>query len=381
MNYRQSAILPTEFRLATACCRWAFAGGSAETILDRSREVDWQRFVAVVGRHRVEGLVWHSLDSLSVPLPAEVDESLSASARSIADHGLRAAAESARLLKAFEQAGVPLLFIKGLTLGKLAYSNPFLKMSWDIDVLIPLAQVAEAAVLLEEMGYRRVLPAGAVDRRELEAWHRRRKESVWVHAGKQLHLELHGRLPDSPWLIKEVGIDSLRQLVEVAPGIVLPTLARDELFAYLCVHGALSAWHRLKWLADCAALLDGIGEDEIGRLYAASQALGAGRATGLALLLTHMLFEVDIGDNLARRLAADRTTRWLVRIALNQLAGREDLKEPTERTFGTVMIHFSHLLLAPRWSLKWRELRRKAGEAIRNRRIAPKPEKRGDGVV
>lgn len=158
-------------------------------------------------------------------------------------------------------------------------------------------------------------------------------------------------------------------------------MASDELFAYLCVHGALSGWNRLKWLADCAALLDGMDTDEIGRLYAASQVLGAGRAAGQSLLLARELFEIDIGTDLERRLTSDFVVRWLVRIALHQMAGRKDLKEPTELRLGTVMIHFSHLLLAPRWSTKGRELWRKSREAFRNWRMAPKRGKQADGVV
>lgn len=365
MKYSQSVALPTEFRLAVACCRWAFSGTGADMIVRCARGVDWQRFVAVARRHRIEGLVWHSLDSIGVAVPGAMAQNLSASARSIADDGLRAAAESARLLQAFDAAQIDLLFIKGLTVGKLAYRNPFLKMSWDLDVLVPLARIGDTAALLEKIGYWPALPAAA-EPRKLAAWHRRFKESVWVNRGKRLHLELHGRLAENPRLIPDIGIDSPRQPVEVATGIVLPTLARDELFAYLCVHGMASGWHRLKWLADLAALLDGLSEQEICRLYASSQALGSGRAAGQALLLAHLLFEIDIGGALARQLERDRVTRWLVRIALAQMAGRHDLKEPTEVWFGTLTIHLSQLLLAPGWLAAAKEATRRTGVIFRN---------------
>ena len=66
---------------------------------------------------------------------------------------------------------------------------------------------------------------------------------------------LHTRVADHPDLLSQVGIDSPIQIVTVAKHIALPTLARDELFAYLTVHGASSAWFRLKWITDLAALL------------------------------------------------------------------------------------------------------------------------------
>jgi len=76
----------------------------------------------------------------------------------------------------------------------------------------------------------------------------------------------------------------------VAPGIRLPTLARDEQFAYLCVHGASSAWFRLKWISDLAGVLHGQSGEMIERLFERSQALGAERAAGQALLLADRLF-------------------------------------------------------------------------------------------
>ena len=56
----------------------------------------------------------------------------------------------------FASAGVALLFLKGLTVGKLAYGNAMLKMGWDIDLLVDPDQLVEAAGLLEARGYRQI---------------------------------------------------------------------------------------------------------------------------------------------------------------------------------------------------------------------------------
>ena len=361
MNSSRSSALPNEFRLAVACCRQVYSGDDADRVAELARLVDWPGFLAVARRHRIEGLAWHSLDRPGIAVPDAVASELGRSAREIAEHGLRTAAESARLLRAFGEQGVDLMFIKGLTVGKLAFGNPFLKMSWDLDVLIALDQVMESAALLEKLGYSRLVPSAPAGATDLQAWHDRRKESVWISRDGAIHLELHGRLVENPRLIPGLGMGSLRQRVDVAPNIVLPTLARDELFTYLCVHGAMSGWHRLKWLADLAALLHGANEKEIDRLHVAASRLGAGRTAGQALILAHRLFETPIGNALRRQLEADRTTRWLVRIAL----GRMRRDDPTEVRFGTLMIHASHLLLARGWPDKWRELRRKARELWR----------------
>ncbi|MDQ3139623.1 MAG: nucleotidyltransferase family protein, partial [Pseudomonadota bacterium] len=209
-----------------------------------------------------------------------------------------------------------------------------------------------AGSLLSSIGYSRVTPP----RGNLAAWHGTRKESGWRSADTAL--DLHTRLADSPHLLPAIGLDSPHQLVRIAPGIELPTLAADELFAYLCVHGASSAWFRLKWISDLAALLHGRSAEEILHLYDRSQRLGAGRAAGQALLLGELLYGIDLGATLKQQLTSDRATRWLTRIAVRELSGRDDLREPTEVRLGTTMIHLSQLLIFPGLRGKARELRR-----------------------
>src|SRR5205085_5632515 len=101
-------------------------------------------------------------------------------------------------------------------------------------------------------GYQRVIPAAST---ALSTWHVDRKESLWSRSNERLHVELHTRLTEIPRLIPSIGINSPTRQVEIMPGTSLPTLTEDELFAYLCVHGASSLWFRLKWITDLAALL------------------------------------------------------------------------------------------------------------------------------
>jgi hypothetical protein len=351
VNYRLGSRKTTEFRLLAECCRWNFAGGNDEEIRELAGKTDWPRFLQLCRRHRVQPLVQRCVRELPLPLPTEAAEALSRDAAAIAEHNLRAARQSALLLEAFKAAGIPLIFVKGLTLSKLAYGDPFVKMSQDIDLLVPGGSITQAADALEQLGFRLVVPPRSTP---LERWHRQRKESVW-RSPNGLNLDLHSRLADSPRLIPMIGAGSPQQLVEIAPGIVLPTLAGDELFAYLCVHGASSAWFRLKWIADLAALLSPCSLAEIERLYERSQQLGAGRSAAQALLLASATFGTAAGSDLERRLAVTRVHRRLANAAWGQLA-RDS--EPTQVRLGTATIHLTQLLLQPGPGFKLRELAR-----------------------
>jgi hypothetical protein len=342
------------------CCRGAFGRrDDASQGSGSGKSIDWPAFLGLVELHRVQGLVWRGIVAAD-GIPSQVAEDLSDEAAVIAAANLRAAAESRELLSAFESAGVPLLFVKGLTLGALAYGNIAVKSGVDIDLLVAPDRLHEAAQLLADRGYRLVIPAGAASRERLETWHRLRKESVWSNTEREIQIDLHTRLADNPRLIPAIGINSPSQQVEVSEGIKLPTLAPDELFAYLAVHGASSAWFRLKWITDFTALLQRVPEKEVERLYFRSQELGAGRAAGQALLLSHALYG-EVSEPLRERLARDASSRWLADVAFRQLSAAA---EPAERRLGTLGIHLSQFALLPGVQFKVSELLRQARVAL-----------------
>jgi hypothetical protein len=147
-------------------------------------------------------------------------------------------------------------------------------------------------------------------------------------------------------------------MVSIAQGIDLPTLADEELFAYLSVHGASSAWFRLKWISDLAGLLHRGGANAIDRLYDRSRRFVAGRAAAQALLLAATLFDIPLSPPLAGRLDT-RTNRWLARAAL-----REMLRgEPSERMLGTRTIHLTQFFLMDGVRYKLSELKRQIRHA------------------
>ncbi|HEX6741179.1 MAG TPA: nucleotidyltransferase family protein [Sphingomicrobium sp.] len=340
----RASLISTEFRLVVECCRRAFGSGDDRALRRLSAAADWERFARLVRFHRVHGLAWNALWSAGTDVPEAIADSLSADARDIAATNLRSAAECRELRAAFDGAGIPLLFVKGLTVGALAYRNPMLKMGWDIDVLVAEADVTRAAAELEARGYRRTIPAGTAD---LARWHARRKESVWSRPDGGLHVELHTRLADNRRLIPAIGVESPRREVTVAEGISLPTLGPDELFAYLCVHGASSLWFRLKWITDVAALLSACSPAEIDRLYQRSQDLGAGRAAGQTLLLADHLYGTLEGCALGDQVERDWVSRRLEAAAFTQLVGNTEGRDPTAGLLGTLPIHWTQLLLLP----------------------------------
>ena len=355
-RYSKGSTGSSEFALALECCGHAFRL-NARPPLPLQQEIDWNRFLSLVRFHRVEGIAWNYLASRRPEVPDAIAEELKSAASAIAANNLLARLDCRTLLDAFEAANVTLLFLKGLTLGALAFGNPAVKSAIDVDLLVDPIQLETAADILRRCGYRLIAPADSLDDHGLRRWHKSWKESVWRKDSPRLQIDLHTQTADNHRLIPGITVHSPGQRIDVGDNIRLPTLARDELFAYLAVHGASSAWFRLKWIADFAGFLSGASPDEIDRLYRQSQELGAGRAAGQALILANELFgTLRHNEALLDQLLRDRPTRHLYRTALGLLA-RQPM-EPTGQRWGTFPIHSTQMLLLPGLSYKVSELKR-----------------------
>ncbi len=344
-----------EFEYLADCCL-AAAGGIGPNLRQPSAAIDWPRFARLARRHRVEGIAWRRLASNGVEPPAEIANCLKERAFQIARQNLLAAVECQRLRDAFEGAGIDLLFIKGLTLAALAYGSILPKAASDVDVLIAPGALPTACKMLQQLGYRAVLPVSG-DEIALTRWHAISKESVWLGVDGSV-LELPTSLADHPELIPSIGMSSPRQSVEVASNVQLETLARDELFAYLCVHGASSAWFRLKWLADLAALLSGSDQLETNRLYDRAVSLGAGVPAAAALTLAHRLFGVAVDPERLGDWIRRPAIRLLVHASVKSMRGPRGEAEPQRVPLGTIWIHLAQLGMVPTLRGKISEARR-----------------------
>ncbi len=348
---------PAEFELAVACCRWPPSPRRDDAVRRAAAGVDWGHFLKVVARHRVEGLVHDSLGRARIAPPPAVAGRLAAAARGIARENLVFAAEARRLALTMEAAGIPVLFLKGVTLNLLAYGTLAIKKAADLDLAVEPARYPDAIVALRQGGYACIAPGAEASDDEILAGSSGNKHSIWSRNG--VAIELHSSLVDSPLMLPGLTASEPPRQVEVGPGIVLSTLGREALFAYLCVHGATHAWSRLKWLADLAALMKDEDPAGIEELYRRSLELGADRAGAQALLLCADLFETALSPPLEAELRGDRAHRYLVDVALKSMLRGDAETELDDLTFGTAAIHLSHLRLMPGWRYKAAELKRK----------------------
>ncbi len=346
------------FLLVAACCTWPPSPARADMVREAAEgDIDWNRVRQLGERHRVTGLMHNALTQAGLPLPADIAEDIANRALECAGRDLALAAEAIRLHRLFGESGLGATFFKGATLGILAYGKLGLRESKDIDILVSDSDLAAAIAVLEQAGYRRSDPSEDTGERALRVWKTLRKDYLFVHRTDSYMVELHWRLFDNPYMTDKRFAMAAHRNVAVGGRAELPTFGEDDLYAYLCLHGALTGWMRLKWLADIAALVSGLPPGGLEKIHAAAVARNAGPASAQALLLCRRLLRTRIPPALLARLKDIPHIARLEREALWALTAGHERETPAQRPFGGMRINLGHFLLARGLRYRLAELR------------------------
>jgi hypothetical protein len=346
-----------EFNLAAACARWPPSDRRTEAIrAAAARPLDWPRFLRVARRHQLIGLIHQGLTAAQLDMPLVIATQLGAEAAALLRANLAVARESLRIQRLFKQADIPVLFVKGAPLAVLAFGNLGLRSAQDIDLLVSYEALPAATALLLDAGYLRFDPPLAFTDAQLQLLMPIRKDVGFIHQSTGRRIELHWRLFLNSHAMALGSITTASQIVHITAAEGLRTLGEEDLFAYLCMHGALHWWNRLKWLADVNALLASTPEDGTERLVRAAEVRGVGPAAAQALLLCRNLLKAPLPASLMVALDKGTTLRWLEATALKAMTAGRGERDPHDARFGTTRGSLSTFLLSRSWRYRMAEM-------------------------
>lgn len=311
--------LSTEFQLLCLCCTARSTAADGEAIRALAEGLDWPVFFTLVRRHRLAGLTFDALRAAGIRLDPAIAAPLAMAALKIRHENRLSAAETVRLQRALDAAGIEARFFKGAVLGQLAYGTIDLKHSKDIDVLVAPADAQALVAMLEREGYRLWQP---VDRLAPAQWPgllRFGKEVAMVKPGTSLQVEPHWRLTWNPRVLAYLDAAAPQQMVALPGHGEVRTFTREDMFTYLCVHGMEHAWFRLKWLADLRALLAPLSADAIEALYHYAERRGVGPSAAVALALAERLLSLSVPPALHSIVRGSRVLRRLERLSLKAM--------------------------------------------------------------
>jgi hypothetical protein len=161
--------------------------------------------------------------------------------------------ELLRVLEQFARKGISVIPYKGPLLASVLYGDPGLREFSDLDILIPVNEVAAARTLLISEGYR---PDVEMTAQELQSFIRREKDMTLLREEFGIDLEVHWRITAEHDGVR-IPSEFLWQHVQpyAFAGRTVQVLDREALLLVLCIHGARHLWEKLAWLGDVAAIV------------------------------------------------------------------------------------------------------------------------------
>jgi hypothetical protein len=311
-----------EFRLLAACCRWPTAPDVVAQ--EAAAVIDWARFVQLVRRHRVFGLVHRALMLARVIPPEPQATHIAAMAREQGRASLACAVDTAAMATMLEGRGIAPLFFKGATLALRAYGDLAIKQSVDIDILVRPDEAKATLSAIEAQGFRCIQPARPLSARQFGTMLYVLKSATLFNPERRKLLDVHWRLATNAALLKPV----VEREELLLAGRNVATLKVDDLAIYLAAHGAGHGWVRLKWLADFNALLSTMSVEAIAALRARARLERIDSCLESALALCERLLG---GVSGAAPSVLSRRGRGLVALADDLMRGPDEVAEQHQR--------------------------------------------------
>jgi hypothetical protein len=223
----------------------AVLAGRMEAVVDTP---SWNVVVDVAERLGLAGLVLEALHDAGVGPPESAKRGLRAAATAVASANLHRARCFQPVVKAFAEADVPLMLLKGAALSLSIYPRPNLRPMSDVDCMVRPQDVERAVAVLESLGCRR---GAALVRDDFFPTYFNEVE-YFTPDEPAVRIDLHVRPfrplryaqsipPEAFWTdARAIGLDGVRVCV---PG---PNAMMIHLAAHAAIHGA----GRLLWLYD-----------------------------------------------------------------------------------------------------------------------------------
>jgi hypothetical protein len=310
------------------------------------RLVEWERVVDAARRSGLCGLILESVRSRAIDIPETAARQLGSETDHCASVNGYALSRLAEIARAFRDACIDLLVLKGAALIADLYGDPGLRPMSDLDLLIHPCDAERADGWLRKLGFDRgpSLLTG-------DFYPRYHYEAEYLQRGfRPLRLDVHVR----PWrplrcgrLIPEHALWHDRREVPVGNG-TMNVPGRTELLLHLVGHAAFHGADRLLWLVDIHRYASTYRRDIDWHRFTAR--LEEWRLTGAARFAiehTERVLGPCIPDDVRSALATARPN-WRDRLARWQAA--RDRRHPVMRTC-------VDLLCTPGWRFRLGYLR------------------------
>ncbi len=176
------------------------------------------------------------------------------------NNALRALVQLQELIRIsgdFQQAGIPVVVLKGPQLARMVHGREALKESVDLDLLLVHdTDLERAHLLLTGAGYTQSNLNAHPGKLSRKIFLIAKREVHYFNPRNKSHIDLHARAGANTYLTDGLFHDIFKELETFdLDGHPVTIFAREQYLVYLCYHGALHQFSRLGWLMDIRAFV------------------------------------------------------------------------------------------------------------------------------
>ncbi len=220
-----------------------------QTLVQPPLDLDWNQVFEFADHHGLIPLVCRNLHLQGIRV--QISPALDARGRETGAKALRLTAALIQIDTLLSDHQIPVLAIKGPSLASLLYSNVTMRSYADLDFLLLPEDVTRACVALQAAGW---IPTEDVAKIHGPSFLRFQCEYGFVR--NETLTELQWALAPRFYSLELPIEDMIRRAVTVQViGSSVKTLAPEDMFLVLSIHGAKHLWVRLDWAVDIASLL------------------------------------------------------------------------------------------------------------------------------
>jgi len=258
---------------------------------------NWDSLADAAAYHGLAPTLYRTLETAAAELvPPTLLTRLRDDDRDSARRNLILTSQFLALLDAFQAEGISVLPLKGPVLAESLYPDPLLRPFSDLDILVRPKDVAAAIRALTSQGYTLKPHLAHLSLRTLM---RLDFQLLFYHPHKvAVDIQWDTAPADFPSRFDPELLWRAHGSIDIA-GRPVPTLSRESLLLFLCVHGAKHLWSRLQWLGDIARLANAPLDWHLAaRLTAEAK---CERPFLLGLLLAHDLLDAPVPPPILER--------------------------------------------------------------------------------
>jgi hypothetical protein len=252
--------------------------------------IRWQEVQQLASRYKIRPMVAAAISEGRWDVPSDVRAALEVSAREYFVRVSRQLALLPDLIARASARGLRFVIIKGMALSLWLYRDPFIRESFDLDVLVSRSDFEAMLGLLREIGFRDFTPQPPLSPRQEAILSRIFPARKLIHPDTGAAIDVHWALDYNPGR-KPIGFEQIwldRSYVQIGRNqVAIP--GQRHLLQFLVMHASKHLWERWKWIGDLATIFGRMSAQEILDFRRSQTTRHAAEAFDCSLLLVSIV--------------------------------------------------------------------------------------------